>query len=201
MSLNLDIPDAPRLRDKIAAGGLLVLVATAFVVGYWAGSGNAPVPERMTPAPEVRQADGSLILARQPDSTPAPAPHAIPKGSTEIRRITATVRPKPTIKDSLTVADCEPVTVTTSLVQSGDEIRAITSAEGGEVIGGLDLQIRPLLTPPAPRRWAAGASYEPVRGLWGVWTERDFGRLRVGAEINQTRFDDAEVRGRIGINF
>lgn len=193
MSLNLDIPDAPRLRDKIAAAGLLLLIAIAFGVGYWVGSGNAPRQESMTPAPAARQADGSLLAERKPDPAPTAAPHEIPKGATEVRRLTTRVQPAQ--------VGCDPVTVTTSLVQIDDGYRAITSTDNGTVAGSLDLSIRPLLVPPAPRRWAAGASYEPMRGLLGVWAERDFGRLRVGVEINQTRFDDFEARARVGINF
>jgi len=193
VSLNLDIPDSPRLRDKLAAGCLFVLVIAGFLAGYWVGSGNAPRPENASPAPAVRQGDGSVIAERQPDATPPAAPHEIPKGAREVRRVTTTVQPAQ--------PDCDPVTVTTSLVQIDDGYRAITSTDNGTVVGALDLSIESLTVPPAPRRWAAGASYEPVRGLWGAWVERDFGRLRVGAEINQTRFGDAELRGRIGINF
>lgn len=190
MSRNVDLPPVSMSLYLVAA---LVPLIVGGIGGYWIGSARAPVSEDASPAAEVRQPDGSLVLARVADPTPPPAPHAIPAGSKELRRITATVKSSK--------EDCPPTTVTTSLIQEGQGLRAITSSPDGAVATGSDVVIRPLNLQPPPRPWAAGASYEPVRGLYGVWVERDFGRLRVGAEIQQRDDDSLAAWLRAGFTF
>jgi hypothetical protein len=179
VSLNLDIPDSPRLRDKLAATCLFILVFAALAAGIWIGSTRAPVKEDISAAPAVRQADGSLELARMPDAKPPPPPHQIPRGTTEVRRITTTI--KPTV-----AAGCEPVTVTTSIVRDGNGLRAITSADNGTVIAGADVPIVALNLSPPPLKWGAEAMYEPVHGLYGArLSRRVVGRLAVSASLLQ----------------
>lgn len=191
---NLDLPVVSPLREKLAAVGLLLLVFVALGAGYWIGSARAPVPENTAAAPEVRQADGSLVLARVPVDSPPPAPHQLPKGAVEMRRATTTVR-------SLARPDCPPITQTTSLVQVGDGLRIVTSSPDGAVVSGTDMVLRPLNLAPPKRPWAAGVAYEPVRDLYGIWVERDFGRLRVGADLKQREDGAAEAWLRAGVNF
>jgi len=191
---NLDLPAVSPLREKLAAVGLLVLVFVALAAGYWIGSARAPVPENTAPAPEVRQADGSLVLARVPVASPPPAPHQLPKGSGEVRRATTTMR-------STSRPDCPPMTQTTSLVQDGDGLRMVTSSPDGEVIAGTDMVFRPLNLAPPLRPWAAGITYEISRDLYGIWIERDFGRLRIGAEIQQRDYDTVAAWVRAGLTF
>lgn len=192
--VNLDIPDSPRLRDTLAAGCLLLLVAVSGGVGYWIGSSRAPVPEDMTPASAQRQHDRSLILARIPDTKPKPPPHIIPHGDKEIRRVTTTLQPQ-----SGTGCTCKPIDLTTSLVREGGGLRVIQSAAGADITGGIDTPIVPLDLA-SVRLWAAGPSYDPFGRSWGGWIERDFGRLRAGADVYS---DDGRpaLRLRIGFNF
>lgn len=192
--MNIDLPDVPRLRDKLAAGCLLLLVFLALSAGIWIGSTRVPIPENTAPAPAMRQRDGSLLLERKPDPVPPTAPHSIPRGTKEVRRITATAQPRQ--------PDCDPVTITTSIVQDSDGLRAVTSAEGATVTEGVDVPIRPLNLAPPPRVWAAGASHDPSRDLYGAWVERDFGRLRLGAELREgERGGGVGAWLRVGVTF
>lgn len=190
--MNLDIPDAPRLRDTLAAGCLLLLVAVSGGVGYWIGSSRAPVAEDMTSAPAERQRDGSLILARIPDAKPKPPPHAIPHGDKEVRRVTTRLQPH-----SGTGCTCKPIDLTTSLVREGNGLRVIQSADGADITSGIDTPIVPLNLAPI-RLWATGPSYDPFGKSWGGWIERDFGRLRAGADVY---WDDGRPALRLRIGF
>lgn len=191
MSLNLDIPDCPRLRDTLAALCLLVLCIVSGVAGYWIGSGNAPVRESTAPAPAVRQHDGSLIAARAPDSKPPPAPHTLPSGATEIRRITSTIKPP----------DCAPIHVTTSLVAIDDGIRAIVSTDNGEVIDSVDTPIRPMVMTQT-LKWSVIGSVDAVdRKKWSVSLNRDFGRLVLGGAIRTDERGNAHPWLNVGFRF
>lgn len=191
VSRNIDLPPASLTVHLVAA---LVALAVGGLGGYWIGSSRAPVREDVAPADALRQRDGSLVLERMHDPAPAPAPHQIPAGTKELRRVTATVKPaRP---------DCPPTTVVSSLVREGDGLRAITSSPDGEVIGGSDVVVRRLDLAPPVRPWAAGMSYAPAQRQFGAWVERDFGRLRVGAEVRQPDVGDSPaVWVRAGITF
>lgn len=200
MSLNLDIPDTPRLRDKLAAACLFLLVFIGIAAGYWIGATRVPVPEDISAAPAQRQSDGSLVLARQPDAKPPPAPHKTPAGGEEVRRITTTLQPKPGTTADGTPCTCRPISLTTSLVDIDGGLRVVQSAGGADVVDGVDAPIRPLLLAPPPRAWAAGVSFDPFAGSWGGWAERDIGRVRLGVDIYDDRNRPA-ARLRAGFNF
>src|SRR3546814_7712432 len=85
-----------------------------------------------------------------------------------------------------------------SLVQQDGGRRVIASSPDGTVIGGVDVPITQTLLPPTPHRWAAGANYDPFGQRYGAWVERDFGRLRVGADVNQSDRFVMEARVRVG---
>lgn len=197
--MNIDLPDAPRLRDKLAAAGLFVLIGASGMTGYWIGAARTPVAEDITRADAQRQVDGSLILARAPDAAPPPAPHALPRKAQEMRRVTVVV--KPTSRQA-TLDDCAPVTVTTSLVRDGNGLRAIASAQNGTVLSGADTPIRALNLAPPPRVWAAGAAYALTpHDAYGAWISRDFGRLRIGADLLLQSDQRVSVIARAGITF
>lgn len=194
MSLNLDIPDTPRLRDTLAALCLLLLCVASGGAGYWIGGGNAPVREVITHASAVQQHDGSLVLERDPASAkPPPAPHAIPKGAKRERAISVTVQPKR--------EDCPPVRTDLSLIQQDGGRRVIASSPDGTVTSGMDMPIEAALLPPAPRKWATGVNYDPFGRRYGGWLERDVGRLRFGVDVNQSDRFGIEARVRLGLNF
>lgn len=72
---------------------ILIAVALGIAVGWLAHSPVKAVHEAAAPA--QRQADGSLVLARaEGTTTPPAAPHALPKGAKEERRVQVVVQPQ-----------------------------------------------------------------------------------------------------------
>lgn len=163
---------------------VLGLVAAGILIGEKTG---AAVPEVVAYRAAVRQADHSLIAPRTPEASPAPAPHQIPRGWKEERRVSATVKPAK--------ADCPSVDLDMSLVRDDEGgRRVILSSPDGDVVSAKDIPIEPTLLPAPTRRWAAGLAYEPDRRRSSVWVERDLARVRLGAEVSQT----GEARVRVG---
>lgn len=159
------------LRTKIESA--IVVLAVAGGALWWVTRPPAPIPEVITAAPQVTQADDSVIAERAPDAHPKPPPHLIPKGYVEERR------------ESVHVTTDEPKTdvqIDLSLVRNGNERRVIASSPDGVVVSALDIPIEAGLIPPQPLKWAAGLSYSTERET-GIWLERDIGRLRLGAEV------------------
>lgn len=178
-------------RGAIAIA-LLAAGAGALTV-HRLGRPDLPRPEVVTAAPQLRQDDGSAVAARQPTAAPPKAPHALPRGAKEERRISATVSPaKP---------DCPPVRLDLSLVQVDGGRRVVASSPDGEVIQALDMPIEAALLPPPIRPWAAGVSYAPRAELGGVWIERDVGRLRIGADVAEAVGGELDARVRVGWRF
>lgn len=168
-------------------GALLVLVAAVLTWALWPAK---PVHEDVTPAPQVIQADHSVIAARAPDAHPPAPRHIIPKGYTEERREAIVVTPAPTASS---------VEVDLSLVRNGTERRVIASSPDGQVVSAIDIPIEPALIPPAPKPWAAGLAYGTDRAV-GVWLERDVGRMRLGVEVAKgAGHPRAELR--VGVRF
>lgn len=151
--------------------GALFAVPLALWAGYqlW----HAPAVAAIEPAAAgYRQADavGSQVLPRTPVAELPTAPHAIPKGATEVRRIQATVQPhaQPPADDGI-CTPCGPVRLDLSLAQQDDGVRAIVSSPDGQVTGGHDLAL-PGFARSAPRHvligtWAA-------RDTWSVFALR-----------------------------
>lgn len=197
---------APRLladAEATAAGLSLrtkveILVAVLVVAGVtlWGLTREpAPVPEVVTAAPEVRQADGSLEASRESTPHPTPPPHLIPKGYKETSRATATVAPSP----EAAASGCPPVRLVLSTVVDGNSRRIIASSPDGTVIEAKDEVIEPIMMPAPSRPWAAGLSYSSDRQT-GVWLERDLGRLRVGAEVSKGA-GKPRAELRVGVSF
>lgn len=178
---------APWVRIGVAVVFVLALLAAGIVIGERSA---APRAEVITYRAPVRQADGSLIAERTPQAKPAAAPHKIPRGWREERRVSATVKP--------TRADCPPVALDMSLVRDGEGgKRVVLSSPDGTVTAAQDIPIEPALVPAPARRWAAGLAYDPRERKSSAWIERDFARARVGAELSQS----GEARLRIGFTF
>lgn len=197
---------APSFR-ALAIGSL---AASTFLVwiwfAYWVMRPEAKVME--PPAPEVRQADGSLVLERKLDPAAKPA-KKIPAGAKVERLVSIKVKPNPPAANPAqptSAADCPEAQVDLSLVKMPDETRrVIASSPNGAIVGGLDVPVEPTMAPPS-RKWAAGLSWDPVKQAPGIWLDRDIGRIRLGVELNQVRHLDAgpvEVEGRIrlGVRF
>lgn len=191
---------------------LTIAVGILCTYGGYMIRDSMEAPEVITPAPEKRQKDDSLILERKPASEPAQT-HAIPKGAVVERQVSVTVKPRANKKSDTNKtnvsaekqpADCPPVRVDLSLIRDTEGgRRVIASSPDGRVIGGLDVPIQSVLLPKS-RKWAAGVSYDPFTRSPGAWIERDLGRIRIGADLYQDRrgFDTGmAVRVRVGWTF
>ena len=173
-------------------GAILVVVAVVLAWALWPAP---PVHEDVAPAPQVVQADQSVIAQRAPDAHPPPPRHIIPKGYVEQRRDEVTVAPSP----AAAASGCPPVRVDLSQVRSGNQVRVVASSPDGQVVSAIDIPIEPSLLPPAPKPWAAGLAYGTDHAV-GVWLERDVGRLRLGAEVAKgAGRPRAELR--VGVSF
>ena len=192
----IQVPDWRAAMMAVACG-----VALGGLGGYWLRGTDQPVAERTTPAAQVQQSDGSVVAERAappvdkpklPGLRPKPKkpPHALPAGSTEERRIELVVQP--------TRENCPPVQVDLSLVRDGEGRRVVASSPDGRVMQALDMPIEAALMPAPVRPWAAGASYDPVSQRAGLWIERDFARLRVGADVQQEEQGGIRAMARVG---
>lgn len=178
---------------------VLACMLGLLLAGYLFGvKTSAPQPENTAPAAAQSQPDGSLILARVPEAKPAKAPHKIPKGTTEERRVS--IQLKPPAFESPAGCECEPapLDVNLSLVREdgkGGGRRVVASSPQGQILAGLDVPIEPALMPPEAHPWAAGISYDPLSKSPGVWVERDLGRIRLGVEA--LRDASGKLQGRL----
>ncbi|QKJ68014.1 hypothetical protein HQN60_15510 [Deefgea piscis] len=183
---------------QLTLKNVIVLLVFLFVawLGYLLGDYRHPVSEVVTALPAVQQSDGSVIAARSPVAKPSSAPHVLPTGSREERRIAVTVKPKPSANQA-SVLDCPPVTVDLSLVQSGDGRRIVASSQDGEVVSAIDMPLEASYIPPPAKVWAVGVSYSSDREK-GIWLERDLSRVRLGVDLAQSLSGKNTARVRAG---
>jgi len=194
----------------------IITMVAVLLAGYLIGAHtSAPKPEVIAPVAAQSQADGSVVAARRPVAgKPPAAPHVIPKGSIEERRMSATIRPSAGLKlpasvaqslpdacrQAIESAQCPDVRVDLSLVRQGDGRRVVASSPDGAVVAALDMPIEAALMP-ISRPWAAGLSCDPgkCRHSPGAWVERDLGRVRVGVEA--IREQSGSVQGRVWVGW
>jgi hypothetical protein len=180
-----------RLERWLHFAELGAVAAISIGLYHWVTKPPAKIPE--TPAAEIRNADKSLTLQRAPDSAPAPPPHALPKGETEIRRVGVKVRPTsgpvpaPAGSPPGTAATCPDVSVDLSLTENKKtgEQRVTASSPDGFILSGIDIPLRSY-TPPEDYHWGSG----PLFGLdtlgnryQGAVLERDWHRARLGGAV------------------
>jgi len=186
-----------------AAIAVAIFAAAAAAFGWWAGQ---PKSVQETAAPEVRQADGSVVLERRPNPAARPK-QKIPRRAKVERVAQVTVQPDAIAEPG---KPCPPVTVDMTLIREPDGARRVlASSPDGQVVGGLDIPVETAAPPAEPKRWGVGLSWSVGDQAAGVWIERDvpvFGKVvRLGAEVNQTRVDThatgADVRLRVGFAF
>jgi hypothetical protein len=186
----------------------IATLVVALLVGAGAGwwfSRPAAIVETAKPA--ETQKDGSKIAEVAPDAKAKPK-HMTPKGA-KVERIGQVVAQGETPPEiaACTATRCPPVTIDTSLVRLPDgSRRVIVSSPDGQVLKGVDIPVETAAPPPEPPKWAMGISIDPIRQTPGIWVERDLWRIRLGAEINQTRLkvggpSAPELRVRLGWTF
>lgn len=186
----------------------LVAFFTGCLVMFYALRAEQPVEK---PAVEVRQADGSLTLAKDPGAARqadamAPKPD-LPPGKvtrTTVIKVKPKPQPKPEPKPEppgddgmcLVIApqECPPVTVRLDLVETPDGTRVNASSPDGEIITGLDVPRVPI-TLRKEFKWSVGVVVTSDKE-YGGYMDRDLGILRVGAEAVP-----GEARLRIGLRF
>lgn len=183
---------------------IAMLLALLVVGGIWIISPKHVIE---TPAAEIKQADGSIVVARKPDAKAKPK-HQVPKGSKVERIEQVTVQGEtPAEITACTAVKCPPVTVDMTLVRMPDNTkRVVASSPDGQIVASVDIPVEAVVPPPEPKEWAAGISLNPVQQTAGVWIERDIWRVRVGAELNQVRpvigvVPGVEARIRLGWTF
>ena len=186
-------------EGKIAAIALTAGVVVGLGAGMWLGwTINRPQKSLETPAPAVRQQDGSLVLERRPEASPLPK-HQLPAGSKLVRQVSVEVMPRisgsaPEAKESP-----RPVTVDLSLVEMPDKTqRVVASSPDGEIVGGVDIPVQPIVLPNDPKWTAAllaGYDIRDTRPVYGAMVSRTAGPFvfQAGA-IGSTVFVGAGVR-------
>lgn len=178
----------PTLR-QLELLGVVGVVLALLAFAFWPAK---PVPEVMTAAPQVVQADHSIVVERAPDAHPAPPPHLIPRGGVEVRRESFVAAP---------AAGASSVQVDLSLVRMPDNgQRVIASSPDGTVVSALDIPIEAGLIPPPPKPWAAGLSYGTDHAV-GIWVDRDVGRLVLGAQLARAPDGRVQAQLRVGARF
>ena len=176
----------------------------ALIYHEWTKPPQSAVRETVTP--QVRQKDGSVQAARVPmdEKVVPPAPHIIPKGSKEERRISVTVKPadpkrdhppfKPEPDGQCRVPDtyvCPPVTVDLSIVRNDKGRDVIASSPDGTVLTAINIPIE------EPRRDYRNS----IDAIYGGQDRYSVTYLRettvlgipVGAGAGVMRFDDETV--------
>lgn len=150
----------------------LALLAAAFAAGLWLGSrSSAPVAIVEPPANAVRQSDGSLVASRVAAVTALPVHVKLPPKAKPVRQVTATA----------SAPDCQPVEITTTLVEMPDlTMRAVVSSSNGEILTATDTPIGTRYAAPS-YRWAAGVEWQAGTQRVRPWLDYDLGRVRVGA--------------------
>lgn len=181
-----------KIAIQIAIG--IALLVAAYLFG---AKTTEPKPEVIAAAPQVAQSDGSIIVERKPEAKPTKAPHKIPKGSTEERRVNLNLKPDAFVTADGCQCDPEPVALNLSVVRDDQGRRVVASSQGGKIVSSLDVPIEATLRPPEPHPWAAGLSYGHDKSP-GVWIERDLGRIIIGAEVIRQRGQTFQARARVG---
>lgn len=151
----------------------LILIAMSFVAGLFLGQWFRAAPVQVTEAsaPAVRQSDGSLVASRVAAVTALPVPVKLPPKAKPVRQVTATA----------SAPDCQPVEITTTLVEMPDlTMRAIVSSANGDIMAATDTPIGTRYTAPS-YRWASGVEWQAGTQRVKPWIDYDAGRVRVGA--------------------
>lgn len=186
----------PNLRMILAAAVLIAAVAGGMALGWRM---NRPAPGKIDPpAPEIKQADGSLVLERKLDPQAQPK-QQLPSGARAERVVSVAVMPRTSGPAHVGKEAPRPVTVDLTLARLKDGTqRVIASSPDGEVVGGVDV---PFSAPPVVKvpKWSASAlagfDLYKKRPVYGAMVSRASGPFTVsGGFIGQTAFVGVGVR-------
>lgn len=182
----------------------LIMVAVGILPGLALGwfLWRQPTPPPETHAEEVHLPSGAVALEREPEA-PVPVPlkqavRELDRKATLERAVRVTVVPKTPVTST---EPCPPVNLDIGLVKLPDQTRrVVVHSSDGDVLGGVDIPIQATERVQA-LKWAAGALYVPHEESYGIFLDRDIGRLRVGAELVQSREHGVSGIVRLGIRF
>jgi hypothetical protein len=189
------------MGSRFITGICVIALSLAFFLGFHLGRGyDQPTPGVMTAHPMAKQADGSLVLARQPEALKPQ--QQIPAGDSVINVVKLTVRPKPyepaaqheprpdshiaqSSNTAPALCSCAPITVDMSLVR--DKVGAedvVASSLDGQILGGISSPVLPPVALP-DHPWAMGVSYGAgaQSGRLGVTVDRKLGPVVVGGDV------------------
>lgn len=183
-----------------AAIGLLIGIAIGLFAGYkiWH---EEPRSTTETVRQGRVQADGSVLVTRVPMADPGKAPHILPKGSKEERRVQVMVKPLAApIEDPAAKCSCEPVMVDLSLIRDRDGTGIVASSENGEVLmdGTIDI---PMIDPPEPKRGFAMATAEPGRDNYTLSIGKTYMGDRVMIGIGAMKIEGRSAGPALSIGF
>lgn len=160
----------------------------------------APVPE--PPAPAIDLPSGGIVAEVAPG---APLPDVAKEAARELGGTVARaghVVVQPTGKESLPVDGVclckpDPVRVDWSLTSTKTGQRMAFFSPDGAIVEAADIPVTSVRH--ASKPWAAGVSVSvdmSQRRAYGVFVDRDIGRLRVGLEISQR--DGGAATAKVG---
>lgn len=158
--------------------------------GLYLGMHMHPQPIQETPAPAVRQSDGSLVLERAPSAKATPK-QIIPHGGTVERVVQVTVQP--------TATPLAPVTVDLTLVGMPDgSKRVVASSPDGAVTGGIDIPVVKVMgLTPKPNEAGVIVGFKTI----GAYYQRAYGQFTTGVDVRRVSYQTAQawdVSARIG---
>jgi hypothetical protein len=180
----------------------VALLGITFLLGFHLGRRyDQPRPVVVTAHPSVHQADGSLVLARQPGVLKPQ--QQIPAGDAAVDVVRLTVKPRPYVatvppdpapdgpaqsggRQAIPqLCSCKPITVDLSLLKDkAGAADVVASSQDGQILTGESSPVLPLLVKPT-HPWAVGPSYGVggQGGKLGVMVEHDLGPIVVGGEL------------------
>jgi hypothetical protein len=182
------------------------------------------------PLPAVVQKDGSVIIARRPDTT-VKIQHELPKGTTAEREEHIGILPPPMIvKDTIPVPaspgspahlavkvdTIQPpaVELDLTLVRNADGThRIVASSLTGKVLAekSVDVPLGPGAAAPRVLKWVAGVKWAPIGNTYGVFVGRTIaGPLYADASVTEvslpapsgsSRVSGVSLQVGVGIRF
>lgn len=162
----------------LALFGLLLFLSGVAVGWKLRGSDIAEITE--PPATPIVHDDGSITLQRDAEAKPTLPVGQVP--GTTVRTIEVVLKPDPvevpaTADCPAHQVECPPVTVRLDLSRLDDQTHRVTAiADGGEVVGGIDIPVGPTIIR-KEHPWMAGAQW--LDGGYGLFVGRSYGRLQV----------------------